>query len=182
MLSELNYWTWGALLVIGSGLAWATNLVTVPGNWIVVGLAALFAYFFPAAAGRGLSWTTVFALVALAALGELVEFAAGAATAARQGGSRRGMFLALVGAVAGSILGVGAGAPIPVLGPLIGAVGGGALGAFAGAYLGETWKGRCEDERVSVGKAAFWGRLWGTAGKLALGGLMVVIVTIAVLV
>ncbi|MFO0897206.1 MAG: DUF456 domain-containing protein [Pirellulales bacterium] len=93
-----------------------------------------------------MGWTTVFVLLALAVAGELLEFAASAATAARQGGSRRGMALALLGALFGSVLGVGLGSPIPVLGQLIGAVAGGAVGAFAGAYVGESWKGRPEDE------------------------------------
>jgi hypothetical protein len=181
MLHEVNYWFWAALLVAGSALGWATNLVTLPGNWIVVALAAVFAFFFPDSSGHGLSWATVFVLAAMAGAGELLEFAASAATAARQGGSRRGMALALVGALFGSVLGVGLGSPIPVLGQLIGAVIGGAVGAFAGAYVGETWKGRPEDERVAVGKAAFWGRLWGTTGKLTIGALMVVVVTLAAL-
>ncbi len=181
MLYEANYWLWAALLVVGCALGWATNLVTLPGNWIVVGLTALFAWFFPPSSGHGIGWPTVFVLVALAAAGELLEFAASAATAARQGGSRRGMALALLGALFGSVLGVGLGSPIPVLGHLIGAVAGAAVGSFAGAYVGETWKGRPEDERVAVGKAAFWGRLWGTAGKLTIGGVMVVVATLAAL-
>jgi uncharacterized protein YqgC (DUF456 family) len=181
MLHEFNYWLWAALLVAGCALGWATNLVTLPGNWIVVGLTAVFAYFFPPSSGHGVSWTIVFVLAALAAAGEVLEFAASAATAARHGGSRRGMALALFGALVGSVLGVGLGSPIPVLGSLIGAVAGGALGAFGGAYLGETWKGRPEDERVAVGKAAFWGRLWGTAGKLTVGAVMVLIATLAAL-
>ena len=107
MLYEVNYWLWAALLVVGCALGWATNLVTLPGNWIVVGLTALFAWFFPPSSGHGIGWPTVFVLAALAAAGEVLEFAASAATAAKQGGSRRGMALALLGALFGSVLGVG---------------------------------------------------------------------------
>jgi hypothetical protein len=153
------------------------NLVALPGNWIVVGAAALFAWLLPVEAGRGISWTTVAVLLGLAVFGEVVEFVAGAAGAARQGASRRAIVLSIVGAVAGSIVGLGIGAPIPIIGSLVMAVLGGAGGAFAGAYLGETWKGRDEPERLAAGRGAFFGRIWGTVGKLAVGAVMLAIVT-----
>ena len=46
--------------------------------------------------------------------------------------------------------------------------------------LGESWKGRDLDSGIKVGKAAFWGRLFGTLGKLMCGGLMVLSVLVAV--
>ena len=176
-----NIWLYYVLaiaLVLACGVAWLTNLVTLPGNWIVVGLAVLFAWLLPEAAtdGRGMDWATVFVLVGLAVLGEIVEFAAGAAGAAKQGASRRGVALSIAGAMVGSIVGLAVGAPIPIIGSLIAAVLGGSAGAFAGAYLGEAWKGRDEDQRVAAGRGAFVGRLWGTAGKLAVGAIMLAIV------
>jgi hypothetical protein len=75
----------------------------------------------------------------------------------------------------GSVFGLAVGAPILVFGSLIGAVLGGAAGAFAGAYLGEAWKGRAESDRIAVGRGAFIGRLWGPAGKLAVGAIMLAI-------
>ena len=55
------------------------------------------------------------------------------------------------------------------------AVVGGAAGAFFGAYMGETWKGRPEADRVAVGRGAFAGRIWGTVAKLAVGAVMLAI-------
>jgi uncharacterized protein len=157
--------------------AWLTNLVTAPGNWIMLGFATLFAWLLPEeASGRGGDWPTVFVLLALAAGGEVIEFMASAAGAAKQGASRRAVALSIVGAMFGSIAGLAIGAPIPILGSLIAAVLGGAAGAFGGAYLGEAWKGRAEADRVAVGRGAFVGRLWGTAGKLAVGSIMLAIV------
>ncbi|MEX2316882.1 MAG: DUF456 domain-containing protein [Pirellulales bacterium] len=172
------YYLLALLLVLACGGAWLTTLVTMPGNWIVVGLAALFAWLLPAGedGGRGMSWTAVLYLLALAVLGEIVEFGAGAAGAAKQGASRRSVALSIVGAMVGSFAGLAFGSPIPVLGSLVGAVLGGAAGAFVGAYVGEAWKGRAEDDRIAAGRGAFVGRLWGTAGKLAVGAIMVVIV------
>jgi uncharacterized protein YqgC (DUF456 family) len=177
------YYVWAVLFLAANVLAWLSSLFMVPGNWIIVGLAALFAWQFPAepgaAAGSGLGWRTVLILGLLAAAGEVIEFAAGAAGAAKQGGSRRGMVLAIAGAFLGSLAGAAIGIPIPVIGPLIGAVGGGALGAFAGAYAGEAWKGRTSAESYQISRGALVGRVLGTVGKLGVGAIMVVVTAIA---
>lgn len=172
-----TYYPSAVLLILLCVVAWLSTLFTLPGNWLVVGLAALFAWLFPAADGHGIQWQTVFILIGLAVIGEVIEFAAGAAGAAKQGASKRSIALSLVGAFAGSLAGLFVGLPIPVLGPLIVAVLGGAAGAFGGAYLGEMWKGRGEDERMAAGRGAFTGRIWGTLGKLAAGAVMLALVT-----
>jgi hypothetical protein len=169
------YLLWAVLLVVSSGIAWLLTLFTLPGNWLIVAAAALFAWLIPHEAGRGVTWTTVAVLVSLAILGEIVEFGAGAAGAAKQGASRRAIVLSILGAMGGSILGLTIGLPIPILGSFVMAVLGGAAGAFAGAYLGETWKGRTEAERMAAGRGAFAGRLWGTVGKLTVGAIMLAI-------
>jgi len=172
------YYLLALFLVALCGAAWLTTLVTLPGNWLIVGLASLFAWLFSAGVdvGRGITWATVFVLLGLAAVGEVIEFMASAAGAAKQGASRRAVVLAIVGAMVGSIAGLFVGMPIPVIGSLIAAVLGGAAGAFAGAYLGEAWKGRGEDERFAAGRGAFAGRIWGTVTKLAVGAIMLAIV------
>ena len=157
--------------------AWVSTLFTAPGNWIIVGATALLAAFYHDPAGPGLSWWVVGAVAVLAGLGELIEFGAGAAGAAKEGGSRRGMILAIAGAAVGSIAGAIVGVPVPIVGSLIAALGGGAVGAFCGAYLGETWKGKSTSETLAVSKAALIGRLLGTVGKLAVGVVMIVVIT-----
>lgn len=180
MAPYLWYYTWSVLLVLCNLGALTATLFALPGNWVILVLSALFAWLIRDPSGGGISLYTVGALLALATIGEIVEFAAGAAGAARSGASRRGMVLSLIGAMIGSLVGAACGAaiPIPLIGSLVGAVGGGAGGAFAGAYLGETWRGVPEDQRFEIGKAAFIGRLLGTAGKLAIGAAMVVVATI----
>jgi uncharacterized protein YqgC (DUF456 family) len=181
MSQNIWYYTWAVLLVLGNLGALAATVTALPGNWIIVGLTALFAWLIHDASGGGVDWKTVVALIVLATIGELVEFIAGAAGAARSGGSRRGMLLAVVGTLLGSMAGVTVGSfvvPIPVLGSVIAAVGGGALGAFVGAYVGESWKGRTDDERLAISKAAFVGRLLGTVGKLWIGAVMVVVAAV----
>jgi uncharacterized protein len=169
------YFLWAVLLVAVGCAAWFLTLVTLPGNWLIVAAAAVFALLLPEDAGRGITWITVGILVGLAILGEIIEFGAGAAGAAKQGASRRAIVLSIIGAMVGSITGLAIGAPIPILGSFIMAVLGGAAGAFAGGYLGEAWKGRTEEERMAVGRGAFSGRLWGTVGKLAVGAIMLAI-------
>src|SRR5215813_11687850 len=98
---EWIYYPAAVLLVLVCIAAWLTNLLTLPGNWFVVGLAALFAWWFPADASRGILWKTVIILVVLAVVGEVIEFVAGAAGAAKQGASMRAVALSLVGAFVG---------------------------------------------------------------------------------
>lgn len=178
MGADILYYVWAVLLVVACCGAWLTTFFALPGNWMMAGLAALFALLLGVEDGRGIGWVTVGVLLGLAALAELIEFAAGAAGAAKEGASRRAMVLALAGTVAGSLAGAIVGVPIPVVGPIVGALGGGAAGAFAGAYAGETWKGKSTPESIAVGKGALIGRLLGTLGKLLLGGVMLVIVAV----
>lgn len=178
---EWAYWTFGVvLLFVANAASWTATVLTLPGNWGIVVLAALCAWFLPEPPGRalGFTWTAVVILTGLAAIGELVEFLAGAAGAAKQGGSRRAMLLSLGGAAAGSIAGAIVGVPIPLVGPILGAVGGGAAGAFAGAYIGEYWKGRGRRERLSISTGAMVGRIVGTVGKLVVGAIMVAYATV----
>ena len=126
------YYPAAIVLVLLCVAAWLTTLLTLPGNWFVLGLAALFAWWFPADAGRGVEWRTVVILAVLAVIGEVIEFVAGAAGAAKQGASARAIALSLVGAFVGSLAGFVVGTPIPIIGSLVVAVFGGAAGAFAG--------------------------------------------------
>ena len=179
---EFAYYLWAVMLIIGASIAWSTNFLTLPGNWFILGLAVLFAWAVPHhVAGQGLTWESVGLLAAMAGGGEILDTAAGAYGAAKRGGSRRAMVLAVFGTIAGSITGAVMGLPIPVAGPVIGALAGGAGGAFAGAYLGEMWKHGIADKSATVGVGAAIGRLLGTAGKLAIGAVMVVVLAVRAL-
>lgn len=171
------YYLWAVLLLACNVCAVGSTLFSLPGNWFIVLATAIFVWALGSTAA--LTWWLVGILAALAALGEVIEFFAGAAGVAKQGGSRRGMLLAIFGAMVGSILGTVSGVPVPVIGPVIGALGGGAFGAFVGAYVGEMWKGRAGEHRLAISQAALVGRLLGTIGKMTVGVVMLVIVTIA---
>lgn len=172
------YYLFAFLLFVANSLAWSSSLLMLPGNWIIVVFTAIFAFFYPEQDGHGIRWTVVLIVLGLAILGEVIELLAGSAGAAKQGASRRAMFLSLVGAIVGSVFGAIVGVPIPIVGPIVGALGGGCIGVFAGAYGGEVWKGTASDESVSIGKAAVIGRLLGTMGKMAVGAIAVAMATI----
>ena len=155
--------------------SWIAQLIGLPGNWLIVAAAALYAWLVPADAWASIGWRAVSVLLVLAILGEIVEFVAGAMGVSTAGGSRRGALLAIVGSLVGGVLGLFVGLPIPVVGSLVSAVVFGGLGALAGAVLGETWKGRDFDTSLEIGKAAFVGRMLGTVAKLVVCTLMVVV-------
>ena len=180
----MNFWlyyTLALLLVCGCGVCWLSNLFSLPGNWLLLGLVALFAWLAPEESGRGIGWITVGILAGLAAVGEVLEFFAGAAGAAKQGAAKRSILYSLIGGMAGSIMGAMAGLPVPVIGSLIAALLGGSAGAFAGAYLGEKSIERPHGESMAVARGAFKGRLWGTVGKFAVGAVMLGVTTVGAL-
>ena len=176
-MSVWFYYSCAALLLLNNVVGFALNLASLPGNWLVVGGTALFCWF-ARTEGHEVSWYVVGLLLFLAIVGEVFEFAAGSASAAKKGASRRAMALSVVGSIIGSIIGVVVGIPIPIVGSAVAVLIGGALGAAGGAAIGENWKGRDLEGTIQVGAAAFSGRIIGTAGKLVAGAIMLVIATV----
>ena len=167
------------LLLLGTG--WVLTLLSLPGSWLIVVSTAVYAYLVPDQWRVDIGWAIVGVVFALAVLGEIIEALAVAIGAKRAGGSKRSAFLALCGSIGGGLTGGLLGLPVPVIGPVVAVVLGAAFGATGGAMLGEHWKGRSADEGWEVGKAAFWGRLLGTLGKVGVASMMVAIVLLAVL-
>ena len=167
---------WATLLLLFNLLAWGSTLFTAPGNWLILFFSVVYAIVLPAEMHPQVTWPMLVIALGLALLGEAWEFLAGAAGAAKRGGSRRGAIFAIICSMIGSVMGAIVGGPVPVIGPMLGALLGGALGAFAGAYVGE--RNRSHTERVHIGKGALIGRLFGTAGKLICGLIMVILITI----
>ncbi|RMF39029.1 MAG: DUF456 domain-containing protein [Planctomycetota bacterium] len=171
----MTEWADIALLIVLVTLAlggWVANLIGLPGNWFNVAMAAASYLLVPSDSRVYVGLPIVLLAVAFAALGEAIEFLAGAVGAKRAGGTLRSTVLAMGGSMAGGLAGLfvgGALIPIPGLGSVLGAILLGAAGAFVGAIVGERWAGRDWNVSVSVGSAAFWGRLFGTVGKVVCG-------------
>lgn len=172
---------WAALLFLLVVCGWASNLLGLPGNWFNVAAMAVYALIGPADGRAAIGWWAVAIAGVLAVLGEIIEFAAGALGVSKAGGSRRGAVLAVVGSMVGGIVGMFVGLPIPVVGSVVGLLFLACLGALAGAVLGEKWKGRDWQQSFEVGHAAFWGRLFGTLGKLMTGAVIVAVAAAALL-
>jgi uncharacterized protein YqgC (DUF456 family) len=163
---------WALLLCLAVAAGWLLTVLAMPGNWLIVASAAVYACLVPADSRLAIGWNVVAVLAGLAILGEIVELVAGAMGVAKAGGSRRSAVLALIGSLVGAFVGVVVGVPIPLIGSLVAAVLFAGLGALGGAMLGESWKGRSLDQSLQVGKAAFWGRVFGTLAKTLIGTVM----------
>ncbi len=125
------------LLMASAATGWTLTLLGLPGNWLMVFAAALYAWIGPGSGIPQIGWFAVFSITALAAIGELAELVTSVWGARRAGGSRRAAVFSLIGSMGGAIVGVMLGLPIPLLGPPIAALLGGALGALAGAAAAE---------------------------------------------
>jgi uncharacterized protein YqgC (DUF456 family) len=167
------------LLCIGS---WMLNLIALPGNWIAVALLAVYAWLGPSQGRVEMGFAVPGVAFGFALLGEVFEFAAGALGAKKAGASRRSTVFAMIGSMAGAMAGAFIGIPVPVVGPVIAAILFGGLGATAGAIYGEWSDGNNWRDSWSIGHAAFWGRTFGTLGKVSAGLAIVVLAVIAVLV
>lgn len=135
----------------------------LPGTWSILGLAGLWAFFTNA---PGFGWRLFLFLACLAALGELVEFAAGHFGAKRYGGSSKGSIGGMIGAVIGGLL------CAPLLfgfGALFGALGGG----FAGCWLVEKYSGASGSASLRAAFGATLGRFGGFVLKLGIGIAMI---------
>jgi len=163
-----------------TAIAWALNLLSLPGNWLIVLLALVYAAWGPAEGHSDVGWATVALCGGLAVAGEIVEFAAAATGTRRAGGTPRAAMFATGGSLIGAFAGMSALAFIPFLGPVIGAILGSALGAAIGAMLGQRQRGDRLTAGTPVGVAAFWGRLTGAAGKLICGAGMWLVLAVAV--
>jgi hypothetical protein len=81
--------------------------------------------------------------------------------------------LAILGSLGGGIAGTAF--PVPIVGTLIGAC----LGAFAGSLIGDLWAGRPLFTSFEAAWGVALGRFWGTVSKLAVGGIIVVVLALA---
>jgi len=163
---------------LGLALFFGVQLVAViliplglPGTFVQVAAAAVLAL---ATGGARLGWGWVGVFLALALVGELVEFVAGLWGARRFGGTRAAAWGALVGGIVGAFVG---GIPVPIVGAIVMSF----VGTFVGALVGEMWGQRAVAPDLRVGAGALLGRALGVGTKLALGMTIVVVSGVVVL-
>lgn len=164
-------YVYATLLTICNLVFLAAVLFNLPGTWLMVLLAVAIEWWTPDELFFG--WPILYIAAGLALLGEVFEFLFSAAGTRQSGGSKRAAAIAILGGIVGAILGTAL--PLPIAGTLIGA----SLGAFAGSLLGDLWAGRPLFHSIGAGRGAAVGRFLGTAAKLAIGAVMVLILAVA---
>ena len=147
-----------ALMFAALGL----HVFSLPANWVVLGLAALWGYTHP---GLNLSWVFYLVLGLLALAGEGLELAFQYFGGKKYGASGKGNLGAFIGALVGAIFC----APFFFgLGALVGAL----AGAYVGCYIFERMHGRPSHEAWHAAKGAMLGRVLGLVVKIGLGAAM----------
>lgn len=167
------------LFLIAILVCWIITLAGLPGNWVILLLAAGYDLVLPAAWHWKLGWPVLIVLLILAVAGEVFETMSGFWQNRKAGGSQRSAWLSLVGSIIGGIAGAIVAIPVPVIGSLIAAILGSMLGALAGGMAGQYWSEGNLGKSFRVGSAAAFGRLLGTVGKTLAGAIMVAILVIA---
>lgn len=152
-------YVWATLFLALALGAVGLNLLSLPGNWLVLAFAVLWAVLRPAG---DLGWFTVGLVGLLALAAEAAEWLAQGWGARRYGASSRGNWGGIIGAIVGAILG----APL-FLG--FGALVFGLVGAFAGCLLFELLGGTGWREALRAAKGSFFGKSLGMTIKLAAG-------------
>ena len=177
MISSIFFYVLLVLFVLALLVCWLSNLFGLPGNWIIVVLTAIWCYFTQSYEPWHFGIWLVVLFIALAGVGELIEFGASVLGTRKVGGSRRAATCSVIGSIIGGIAGgfIGLPFPIPFVGMIIGSVFFACLGALIGATIGEKWQGSEMDKSLKVGGAAAAGRFVGTMSKIAMGAAIVAI-------
>jgi len=140
-------------------LCLALNFFGLPGNWAIIGLFAIWKWTHPE---LNAGWLFFALLIALALVGEGIEFGASVWGAKKYGGTSKGNWGAMLGAILGSIF----------LAPFLlgfGALAGAFLGAYIGCFLLEKLQGRPTPEARKAAFGAMWGKVFGVVAKLGIG-------------
>ena len=156
-------WAWTAfilLIVVDLG-GLVLCAFTLPGTWLMLGAAAVYAWV---TRGAYVAWPTLLVLLGLALTAEVLEFVFGGAGAKKAGASKWGIAGGLLGALLGGIFLTGF-IPVPILGTVVGIC----LGSFAGAFTVELALGKPVGRSVRIGFGAFKGRLLGMVAKFSIG-------------
>lgn len=170
---EWLQYVFAGLFVVLGGVCVVLVVVQLPGTWLLLGVAAAIEYvdrfYLPEDDAQTFGWWVLGGCLALAAIGEIIEFVAGAAGAKKGGSSTRGMVGALIGGIAGIFIFASLFSIVPFVGTLFGAFLGSILGTFLGAIIGEltaeqsTIKGSM---KPAIG--ATIGRVLGTMSKIGI--------------
>lgn len=153
-----------ALLICGLGV----QLMGLPGLWLMAASALAYAWW---TGLQYLGYPGLITIFALALLGEVLEFLAGAGGAKSAGGSKRSMVFGTVGGIVGGIV---LSIPLWIVGTILGVC----IGAFAGAALAQMTVEQDMEHSARVGLGAAKGTFIGILYKLTVGCVMFVVTAV----
>jgi uncharacterized protein len=161
------------LLVTFNFVALGTNLVSMPGNWLMLTFTWLFALW--QWDKRIFSLPTLIVITVLAIAGDLAELFSSKHFVKRSGGSKQAAKGAILGAILFGIFGTFL---LPI--PFVGSAAGTCLGALVGAMFMEMRGGKNANDSLRAGIGAGVGQFLGMNLKTAVGVLIWIITCIAV--
>ncbi|HDQ41206.1 MAG TPA: DUF456 domain-containing protein [Desulfonatronum sp.] len=153
---------WAGLFLAFLALLLVLHFFGLPSNWLILSGLGLWKWTHP---DMTAAWGFFILLFVLCVAGEVVEFAAQYLGARRFGGTNRGAWAAVAGAIAGGIFGAAF-----FFG--LGAIPGSLFGAFAASLLVEIGQGRSFAEAKHAAMGAMWSKVFGTVAKIGLGVFM----------
>jgi hypothetical protein len=166
------------VLVLAAGVV--ATLLGLPGTVLILANAIVFSAI---TGWERPEWWVLIVLAALALLAEVGDNVLAALGTRYSGGSSKTGWIAMLGGIAGALVG-------SALSPVLGAVGGiggplgfiigvviiplglAALGAYYAVYWYEVHQGRSRNEAITAAKGALFGRLLGVMGKALLAVIM----------
>ncbi|WP_417031262.1 DUF456 domain-containing protein, partial [Bilophila wadsworthia] len=86
------------------GFVLLLNVITLPANWIMLGLIGLWRFAYPSPGDMGVFFFAM--LVGLALFGEVIEYIAQGWGSKKYGSSTSGMWAGLLGALVGALAGL----------------------------------------------------------------------------
>jgi uncharacterized protein YqgC (DUF456 family) len=149
------------LLVICLG-AIGLNVLSLPGNWVMLVLAFMWSYFH---AWNRPVWWVLAAMLVILLVGEAIELLGSVVGARTFGASKWASAAAIAGTIVGAVLGTFIPTPIPGVGNLIGAV----AGAFLAAWITELILQRPLGHATKAAIGAALGRGVGLVTKIGCG-------------
>ncbi len=156
----LLHFTFYFLLVLISLAAIVLNILSLPGNWLVLAAALTLS-----ACYHWHHWEMLPLILIILLLAEVVEFAGGMLGARKFGASRAAAWGAIAGTIIGGLIGIPPLAFLMGLDHLIAAL----LGAFLGAWMVELIRGRPLKEASLAALGAGLGRGVGLIAKIGCG-------------
>ena len=165
---------WDNVIITALVLACLAGVVMtalrLPGTWLIAGAALGYGWW---SGWMGIGTALACIVVAIAIVGEIMEFALTAITAQKAGASRQAAWGGLIGGFLGmlflaSLLSL----PMPIVGTMIGAIAGALVGCFGGAMIAELAVRKKLAQSTKVGLFSALGFVLGMTAKIAIALVM----------